>query len=209
MSLSHVVDILQTAAILLIAIILHEVAHGWTALKLGDPTAKNAGRLTLNPLKHMDPVGSVLLPGLLILLRMTGHNVFIFGWAKPVPVGYHRLRHPKRDMALVALAGPVTNIIIASFFAGLLALDWSFLDVHFLQLAILVNLFLAVFNMVPIPPLDGSRLVMGVLPNKLAAAYARLEPYGILFVMALLWSGALDQYLIPAVFTIARWLGVG
>ena len=206
MNLHHIIEILQIVFVLLSAIILHEIAHGWIALKLGDPTAKNLGRLTLNPIKHMDPVGSILLPGFLIILKMLGYPVFVFGWAKPVPVNYRQLRHPKRDMAFVALAGPAMNILIACVCALFLKIPG--IDRHFFEMAILVNLFLAIFNMTPIPPLDGSRLVMGILPNRLAIPYSRLEPYGILFVMALLWSGALDQFVLPAVAAIAHYLGV-
>ncbi len=206
MNLHHIIEIAQLIFILFSAIILHEIAHGWVALKLGDPTAKNLGRLTLNPIKHMDPVGSIILPGLLIILKTLGYPVFVFGWAKPVPVDYRRLRYPKRDMAIVAIAGPAMNILIACTCA--LALRIPGADRHFFELAIILNLFLALFNLTPIPPLDGSRLVMGILPDKLARPYARLEPYGILFVIILLWSGVIDQVLLPAVVYAAQWLGV-
>ena len=209
MSLHHITEILQIVFILFSAIILHEIAHGWVALKLGDPTAKDLGRLTLNPIKHMDPVGSVILPGFLILLRLMGHPVFIFGWAKPVPVNFARLKNPKRGMMFVALAGPLVNIAIAVVCAGLLRSNLSYPDRYFFELAITINVFLALFNMVPVPPLDGSRVVMSLLPNRMAAVYARLEPYGILIVIALLWLGALDQLVLPAVEIIIRWLGVG
>lgn len=206
MTLHHIIEIAQLVFILFSAIILHEIAHGWTALKLGDPTAKNLGRLTLNPISHMDPVGSVILPGFLILLKTLGYPVFVFGWAKPVPVDYRRLRRPKTDMAIVALAGPVMNFLLACLCA--LALKIPGVDRHFFELAILLNLFLALFNLTPIPPLDGSRLVTGILPNALARPYARLEPYGILFVIILLWSGVIDRVLLPAVAVVAQWLGV-
>lgn len=201
-------EIFFVIIILFSAIILHEYAHGWTAYKLGDPTAKDAGRLTLNPLKHIDPVGTVLLPGVLIAMRMMGVNTFVFGWAKPVPVNFLRLRHPKQDMIWVALAGPAVNILLAIGFAQALKMDLSMQAYQLIGLAVFINLLLAIFNMIPIPPLDGSRLVMGLLPDKLAASYSQLERYGILIVIILLWLGLFEAVVMPAIYFSGKLLGV-
>jgi len=169
----------------LIAITFHEAAHGWVAMRLGDDTALRAGRVTFNPLRHVDPLGTVVLPAILALT----HAPFLFGWAKPVPVNFNRLNHPRRDMILVALAGPGINIVLAlaAAFAwhGLPylpdgAAEWVAAN---LRIAITLNLVLAVFNMLPIPPLDGGRVAVGLLPYALAAPLARVERYGMLIVM--------------------------
>lgn len=186
------------------AVILHEYAHGWVAYKLGDPTAKLAGRLTLNPIKHIDPVGTILLPAFLILMR----SPILFGWAKPVPVNFLNLYRPKRDMLWVGIAGPVVNIFLAVTLSLLLKLELSDGLRDILGLAILVNLILAVFNMLPIPPLDGSRLVMSLLPMPYARSYAKLEPYGILIVFVLLYFGLLNRVVWPLVLSLAKMLGV-
>jgi Zn-dependent protease len=197
-------NILILILIFLPAVILHEYAHGWVAYKLGDPTAKSAGRLTLNPLKHVDPVGTILLPALLILMR----SPILFGWAKPVPVNFMNLDRPKRDMLWVGIAGPVVNILLAVTLSLLLKFELAGGLREILGLAILVNLVLAVFNMIPIPPLDGSRLVMSLLPLPYARSYAKLEPYGILIVFALLYFGLLDEVVWPLVVSMAQALGV-
>lgn len=189
---------------LLLAITLHEVAHGWMAWRFGDPTAKSQGRLSLNPLRHIDPIGTVLVPGLL-----AAFGGFIFGWAKPVPVNYNRLRHPKRDMALVALAGPGSNLIMALSW-GLIALighslqgTWRALGEPLLLMGIAgidVNVMLGVLNLLPIPPLDGSRVLMGVLPDRFGLAMLQMERYGLIVLVALLASGILN--LMPLVNSI-------
>ncbi|MFC7331944.1 site-2 protease family protein [Rhodocista pekingensis] len=167
-----------------IAITFHEAAHGWVARRLGDDTAYLQGRVTFNPLKHIDPVGTVLLPGLMFLT--TG---FLFGWAKPVPVDFRNLRDPRRDMVWVALAGPGVNIALALVSALLLHVvpllppyvgEWLGNN---LQVSILINVILAVFNMLPLPPLDGGRVAVGLLPDVLAFPLARLERYGILILL--------------------------
>ncbi|MCW5746663.1 MAG: site-2 protease family protein [Alphaproteobacteria bacterium] len=173
----------------LLAITLHEAAHGFVAWRCGDDTAWLLGRVTVNPLKHVDPFGTVLLPALLLFLRAP----FLFGYAKPVPVNFRALRHPRRDMVLVAAAGPATNILMA-LAAGLLihlvpllpagADRWVF---RTLQNAILINVVLAVFNMIPLPPLDGGRVAVGLLPNGLAVPLARLEPHGMTIIIGLLF----------------------
>lgn len=175
---------------LILAIVFHEVAHGWMARLLGDPTAAERGRLSLNPLRHVDPFGTVILPGLLALAKAP-----ILGWAKPVPVDFRRLGNPKRDMMLVGAAGPVMNFIMAAAGAVLLGAMIAYHGPEpegvagfiALNLAnfLLINVFLAMFNLLPIPPFDGSRIVMGLLPDELARPYARLERYGLLIVLVL------------------------
>ena len=171
-----------------LAITLHEAAHGFVAHRLGDDTAFRLGRVTINPLKHIDPVGTILMPAILLLLRAP----FLFGYAKPVPVNFNALRNPRRDMVLVALAGPVTNIVLATVAAALFhlvpylpgsAAQWVGQN---LKNALIINVVLAVFNMLPIPPLDGGRVVVGLLPNVLASPLARLEPFGMMILIALL-----------------------
>jgi len=185
----------------LFAITLHEVAHGWVASKLGDPTAKMLGRLSLNPLKHIDPIGTVLIP--LLLLVMGG---FIFGWAKPVPVTMENLRNPRRDMAIVAVAGPLSNLAMAVFWALIVKLAVSMggsmpqfaTPLSYMGVAgVTINLVLMVLNLIPLPPLDGGRVVNGLLPPKLSWQYSRIEPYGFIIVLVLLATGVLGHIISP------------
>lgn len=194
---------------LLLAITLHEVAHGWMALRCGDPTAKAQGRLSLNPLRHIDPIGTVVVPALLAIF-----GGFIFGWAKPVPVNYHRLRQPKRDMAFVALAGPGANFIMALGWGLTMAIgyhlqaDWSWLGQPLLWMGgagVNVNVMLGVLNLAPIPPLDGSRVLAGVLPDRYGEAMAQMEPYGLIILVALMALG-LFNVLMPLVNSIRHFI---
>ncbi len=192
-------DIAVTVVAAIGAITLHEAAHGIAAWALGDDTAKLAGRLSLNPIRHIDRFGTIILPGLLLIsqLVLIRHVAFMFGWAKPVPVNATRFRHPRQDMALVAAAGPAMNFLLA----WLAALALSPADrlpgasgdlaISFLDMFILTNLVLGLFNLLPIPPMDGGRIVVGVLPMNLAMRWARLERAGIYLVM-------LGVFLLPA-----------
>ena len=175
----------------IMAITLHEAAHGYAALALGDDTARQMGRLSLNPVRHIDRVGTILLPGALILIQLltVGRIMFVFGWAKPVPVSAWRFRNPRRGMALVAAAGPAANFVLA--WLGALALHGlDLLPEHaadiveaLLTTFILANLVLGLFNLLPIPPLDGGRIAVGILPLRLAEAWARMERAGIAVVL--------------------------
>ena len=175
--------------ILIPSIIVHEVSHGFVADKLGDPTARNAGRLTLNPLPHIDPFGSVLLPAMLALA-----NGPLFGWAKPVPVNPARFTNPTAHMAITAVAGPVSNIVLAAVLARLLYPSLSGIPEEIVFWFTALNLFLAVFNMLPIPPLDGSRLLPLVLPERGREIYRQFEQFGFIILFALLFflEGSLD-----------------
>jgi len=180
------------------AITVHEVAHGWVAKKYGDNTASSLGRLTLNPIKHIDWVGTIILPGLLLL---TGTG-FIFGWAKPVPVDTRNFKNPRKDMAVVALAGPISNLLMALAWA-LLARIAVLIGIEFISTPIIymgvagisINLVLALINLLPIPPLDGSRVLTGILPNYWAWRYNQLERYGFIILLILLYTRVLNAVL--------------
>lgn len=185
----------------LFAITVHEAAHGYAAKLLGDTTAKMLGRLSLNPIKHIDPIGTILVP--LVLLFLGG---FIFGWAKPVPVNFNNLRHPRRDMALVAVAGPSSNFMMALLWAMIMKLGLivghygSAFGVPLRlmgQAGIEINLFLMLLNLIPIPPLDGGRVLSGLLPLHWADILDRIEPYGLFILVLLLVSNLLGQIIMP------------
>ena len=191
----------------LLAITVHEVAHGWVASLLGDKTAFMLGRLTLNPLKHVDPLGTILIPGLLLLLK-TG---FIFGYAKPVPVTWQNLRNPKRDMALVAVAGPAANLLMALGWALLLRLGLLLgeqgLALTLMGIAgIFINTILMVLNLLPLPPLDGGRVLTGLLPGPWSYRLSRVEPYGFFILIALLVTGLLGLILWPLISVVMNLL---
>lgn len=190
---------------ILLAVTVHEVAHGWVADKLGDPTARLAGRLTLNPFKHLDPVGTLVF----VVTRMVG-------WAKPVPVNPYNLKNPQRDMIWVAAAGPAANILLASGFALIYHIFNSWLDFSFgpvttpvvamAQMGVYINLGLATFNILPIPPLDGSNILMGILPRDLAIQYERITPYGFIILLILIFTDLVSTVLFPIINTMANLL---
>jgi Zn-dependent protease len=201
-------SILQLIAVyavpVILAITLHEAAHALVASRLGDRTAQSLGRVTLNPLRHIDPVGTLLVPGLILLASKALGAGLLFGWAKPVPVIASNLRSPRRDMGLVAAAGPGANIIMAlAWGLALKLLLVSGMSEEFLirvaYAGVLVNIALAVLNLVPLPPLDGGRIVTSLLPESLARPYSRLEPYGVFILLGLLAVGFLGKLLSPLV----------
>ncbi len=199
-----ITNILMWIVPLSLAIILHEVAHGWMANKLGDPTAKNLGRLTLNPISHIDPIGTLLVPGMLML----SGSPFLFGWAKPVPVMFNRLRNPRTDMIWVALAGPGANLlmvifwaIMAKIFIATIALDSSSFQflIGVAQKGVIINLVLMIFNLLPMLPLDGGRVLHGLLPRELGDKFAITERYGMLIVVGLLATGLISKIISPPI----------
>jgi len=187
----------------LLAITVHETAHGWVARRFGDRTAEMLGRLTLNPLKHVDPVGTILVPALMLLLPVG----FVFGWAKPVPVDWRNFKHPKQDMAWVAVAGPASNLLMALAWAlaARIAMSlppdgWVHLPLLLMGVAgMLINTILMVLNLLPLPPLDGGRVLTGLLPEPYAYKFARIEPYGFLILIVLLMTGILGGLLGPLI----------
>lgn len=188
----------------LLSITLHELGHAWAADKLGDPTARLLGRVSLNPIRHIDPVGTILVP--LVLLLLGG---FVFGWAKPVPVDERNLASPRRDMAFVALAGPSANLLMALGWAAMFVAserlvagghDWLGVPLQLMaRVGIILNVVLAVFNMLPLPPLDGSALVAWVLPERLAVPYLSVAPYGLFLLIALVATGFLGRIVNPPI----------
>ncbi len=200
MDLSIIQKIVIYALPVIFAITVHEAAHGYVAKHFGDMTAFNAGRITLNPLKHIDPFGTILLPALTIML-----GGILFGWAKPVPVDFARLRNPKKDMLWVAAAGPASNFVMAVFWAFVLKFSVAAPEAFILPLTlmakagVMINIVLMVLNLLPLPPLDGGRIAASLLPQHLARPFARLERFGFIILIILLFTGVLGQILNPLI----------
>jgi len=195
----------------LFAVVLHELAHGWVADKLGDDTARWMGRLTLNPIKHIDPIGTILIPVLLLVMQ----SPFLFGYAKPVPINWRKLRNPKRDMVLVALAGPLTNLALALLSTAVLMVSvmmpesmlWFTKPLALMcQASIIINLVLFIFNLLPLPPLDGGRVAVGLLPGPMAYQLSKLERYGFIIIVVLLVLGWLQAIIGPVVMGGSQFL---
>ena len=212
--ISTIQKIAVMAPPLVFAIVFHEVAHGWVANRLGDPTARNAGRLTLNPLPHIDLFGTIIMP---LFLYLATAGQFVFGYAKPVPIDPRYFRNPKQGMALSSIAGPGINILMAVFFSILLRFIFTatkgthlnemtsqvfFTTALILSYGVLINVALAVLNLIPVPPLDGSRIVYWLLPNKLGANYYRLAPFGMIILVALLASRILGSIIWPVMIYV-------
>lgn len=188
-------------SVLLFSVMIHEVSHGLMALRLGDPTAKNAGRLTLNPMKHLDPFGSIILP---IMLFVLSSGTFVLGWAKPVPYNPLFLKNPKRGAGLIAAVGPISNVIVAIVFGLLLRLIVPFAEIPIitnlvilLNIVVFINVLLAIFNMVPLPPLDGSGILFSLLPNRFVEIQRFLNRYGFWILILFLFFGF--QFLFPII----------
>ncbi len=207
-------ELLTILPVLLLSVVVHEVAHGVAAERAGDPTARMLGRITLNPVPHIDPIGSLLVPLLLVL----SHSSIFFAWAKPVPVNPYNFRRPKRDDIVVSLAGPLSNLALALGFCLLLLgtvlvvstrggiSNWSGSLIQLFRYGIWINLILAFFNLIPIPPLDGSHILGNLLPYEAARRYERLRPYGFILLLGLMWFGALSVLLRPASWLFAALL---
>ena len=205
-------SLIQTIAIaalpVIFAITLHEAAHGYAARYFGDPTAWQAGRISLNPMRHIDLVGTIIIPAAILLFS---GGSFLFGYAKPVPVDFNRLRQPKKDMLWVAAAGPAANLFMALCWALMLKLAWTMPSNDFTlplsemsKIGIIINCVLMVLNLLPLPPLDGGRIAVSLLPHRLAWQFAKIEPWGFPILLVLLFSGILNAVMNPLVSLVAR-----
>ncbi|MDH5424593.1 MAG: site-2 protease family protein [Gammaproteobacteria bacterium] len=204
MDFNQILEVVTIWALpVIFAITLHEAAHGWVANKLGDPTARVLGRITMNPLKHIDLIGTVIVPLVLVVL-----GGFVFGWAKPVPVDMRNFKQPFKDMALVAAAGPISNLLMACFWTLIMAIaiNWLTPDqwikrplAMMSQAGVVINLILMVLNLLPLLPLDGGRVVTGLLSPRAAMTFMKIEPYGMIILLLLLFSGILGKILGPVV----------
>jgi Zn-dependent protease len=209
MELSIIQKIAIWAIPVIFAITLHEVAHGFVASRFGDQTARLAGRLTINPAKHIDLVGTIIVP--LVMLAFSG---FIFGWAKPVPVDARNMRNPRFNMVLVAAAGPLSNLLMAIFWAGIVKIglnvnSWFGVPLIYMgQAGMMINIVLCVLNCLPIPPLDGGRALTNLLPGRAGWYLYRLEPYGFLILVILMLSGVLSFVIEPIIYLLMRWLSM-
>lgn len=211
--------ILQQVAVsaipIVIAITFHEVAHGYVAYRLGDPTAKMLGRLTLNPIKHIDPFGTIIMP---IMLLIFTQGQFVFGYAKPVPIGVRNFKDPRRDMAITGAAGPLTNVALALVSAWIFTAfamtrgavpEAVFMPmIEMLRASVYINVILASLNLIPVPPLDGGRVVAGLLPRDLAHKYERIEPYGMIIVIIFLVTGLAQMFIMPVARIILSFIAL-
>jgi len=214
-TLSPVAAVLAQAIPAILAITLHEAAHGYAALRFGDRTAQMLGRISLNPLRHIDLMGTIIVPLVILLMaKLSGGGSILFGWAKPVPVNFNNLRHPKKDMLWVAAAGPGANLLMALIWAGMIKVAFLLPDGIRIPLALMggagvfINAVLMALNLIPLPPLDGGRIAVSLLPPRLAYGLARVEPYGIFILLGLMFLGVLGIFMWPLIDALIALAGL-